>query len=78
MGAIKISKLTEKYQATVPEEVRTLLKLKKGDHIAFEVMDDQSVVLRKAQTSDLEWAKAIQGTLSEWASTNDEKAYRDL
>ena len=78
MGAIKASKLTEKYQATVPAEVRKALKLLKGDHIAFEVLADDTVVVRKASQSDLEWSRALEGTLSEWASPNDEKAYRDL
>ena len=78
MGAIKLSKLTEKYQATVPDEIRKVLKLTKGDHITFEIMKDQTVVLRKATQVDLDWAHAIQDTLSEWASPQDERAYRDL
>jgi AbrB family looped-hinge helix DNA binding protein len=78
MGAIKVSKLTEKYQATVPAEIRKALKLVKGDHITFEVLDDLSVVVRKASRSDQEWSRALEGTLNEWSSAHDERAYRDL
>ena len=42
------SKLTKKYQATVPEVVRKKLKLKAGDVIAFEI-DDETIKLRKAK-----------------------------
>ena len=42
-----ISKLTKKYQATVPEVVRKKLELNAGDAIAFEV-DKDIIKLRKA------------------------------
>ncbi len=71
------SKLTEKYQATVPEKVRQVLNLKKGDIIAFDIRK-KMVVLKKATVLDLQFAKSLEGTLSEWTSENDEKAYRDL
>ena len=78
MGAIKLSKLTEKYQATIPAEVRDALKLRKGDAVLFEIKDTDTVLIRKASPGDKEWAESIQNTLSEWKSANDEKAYRDL
>ena len=72
-----ISKLTKKYQATVPEVVRRKLKLKAGDVIAFEI-DDETIKLRKAQPIDIEFSSALVPTLSEWESQNDEEAYNDL
>jgi AbrB family looped-hinge helix DNA binding protein len=71
------SKLTKKYQATIPEPVRKLLHLKTGDEIAFDIEDDD-VHLRKARPLDLAFAKSIEGTLTEWATEADEEAYRDL
>jgi AbrB family looped-hinge helix DNA binding protein len=71
------SKLTRKYQATIPEPVRALLKLQAGDAIAFDVDGDQ-VRLRKARTMDLAFAQAVEGTLGEWNSEADEAAWRDL
>jgi len=71
------SKLTTKYQATIPEPVRQLLHLQAGDSVAFDIEDD-TVQLRKTRPVDLVFAQSLEGTLTEWASTADEEAYRDL
>lgn len=72
-----ISKLTRKYQATIPAPVRDVLRLKAGDSIAFEIEDEQ-IRLRKARPIDLEFSGALEGTLDEWSRPEDEEAYRDL
>ena len=72
-----ISRLTTKYQATVPAAVRESLGLKAGDAVQFEITPD-GVVLTKATDQDLEFARSLTGTLSEWSSAADEGAYRDL
>jgi AbrB family looped-hinge helix DNA binding protein len=71
------SKLTKKYQATIPEPVRRLLHLEAGDAIAFDI-EDNDVRLRKARSVDLAFTKSLEGTLNEWSSEADEEAYRDL
>lgn len=71
------SKLTSKYQATIPEPVRRVLHLQAGDAIAFDIEQDQ-IRLRKARPVDLAFAHALEGTLSEWQSGADEEAYREL
>lgn len=71
------SKLTEKYQATIPLDVRKVLGLKKGDIVAFDIGRGE-VRLRRATTVDLAYAQALSGTLSEWDSKADERAFRDL
>lgn len=35
-------------------------------------------MIHKATQVDVEFARAIEGTLSEWLSTNDEEAYSEL
>ena len=72
-----ISKLTTKYQATIPKEIRELLHLHKGDHLRFDV-DGDVVTLHRAQPLDLAYLQGVEGTLSEWLSDADEEAYRDL
>ncbi|MFC1838956.1 AbrB/MazE/SpoVT family DNA-binding domain-containing protein [Thermodesulfobacteriota bacterium] len=72
-----VSKLTKKYQATVPEAVRAKLNLKAGDVIAFEI-ENEAVKVRKARSIDIEFSSALVPTLSEWNSQNDEEAYNDL
>ena len=71
------SKLTKKYQATIPEPVRRLLHLEAGDAIAFDIKGN-GVQLRKARPVDIAFAHALEETLNEWASETDEEAYRDL
>ena len=78
MEAIITSKLTTKSQATIPGKIRKILGLHPGDSVAFEVNDDRKVLIRKATPIDFEFTRALEGTLSEWSSKNDEEAYRDL
>ncbi len=71
------SKLTRKYQATIPAPVRSLLHLEAGDTIAFDI-DKDRVNIRKARPLDLAFAGAVESSLEEWGSEKDEEAYRDL
>ena len=72
------SKLTAKSQATIPEKIRKVLNLKPGDSVAFEMGENNKVSIRKATPIDFEFALAVEATLTEWTSKNDEEAYRDL
>ncbi|MEP4485974.1 MAG: type II toxin-antitoxin system PrlF family antitoxin [Halioglobus sp.] len=72
-----ISKLTRKYQATIPAAVREALNLQAGDSVCFEI-DDGQVAVRKSQPADLDYLKGVEETLSEWASEADEQAYANL
>lgn len=71
------SKVTTKYQATIPLEVREKLGIRQGDMVAFD-LENGVVKLRRVVPSDVEYIRALAGTLSEWSSENDEEAYRDL
>ena len=72
-----VSRLTSKYQATIPLAVRAALGIKKGDAVAFELENGQ-VRLTRATPRDLAFAQAVEGTLSEWNSAADDEAYRGL
>ena len=72
-----VSKVTTKYQTTIPLEVREKLGIQQGDMVAFE-LENGAVRLRRVVPLDVEYAKALVGTLSEWSSENDEEAYRGL
>lgn len=43
------SKLTVKCQAGIPKEVREILNLKGGDHIVFEVDEENNITLKKGK-----------------------------
>ncbi|SDP83322.1 type II toxin-antitoxin system PrlF family antitoxin [Phyllobacterium sp. OV277] len=69
------SKMTSKAQTTIPQAVRTALKLKPGDEIAYQI-EDGRVILMRTETgavSDDPFA-----TFSEWDSDADRNAYADL
>jgi len=71
------SKLTSKYQTTIPEPVRKILHLDAGDSLAFDI-DEGQVQLRKANPIDVAFTQSIESTLEEWVSEADELAYHDL
>lgn len=77
MSRTATSRLTRKYQATIPGPVREALHLEAGDTVAFEI-DGQQIRLRKASPVDLVFTRALEGTLSEWSGEADEEAYREL
>ena len=53
------------------------LHLGPGDVIAFDIKDD-GIYVRKARPTDLLFAKALEGTMSEWESAADEEAFRSF
>ena len=71
------SKVTQKYQATIPQAVRNKLAIEKGDRVIFEI-EDEKVVLKKLSPLDWEYLESVSATLSEWSSEADEEAYSDL
>lgn len=73
-----VSKLTSKYQTTVPSAIREALLLRKGDSLAFEVGEDGKVTVRKAVPLDEAFSRALGSTLAEWDSGADDEAYHDL
>ena len=70
-----IGKLTTKSRTTIPQPVRTALRLAAGDALAYRI-DGQRVVLTKAKTSRKK-DDPIR-TFREWGSEADAKAYSML
>lgn len=75
---LAFAKITAKGQTTIPQDVRTALKVAPGDLIAWDVGADDTATVRRVQAMDLEYLRAVEGTLSEWNSAADEEAYRGL
>ena len=71
------SKVTQKYQATIPQAIREKLAIEKGDRVIFEI-EDEKVVLKKISSLDWEYLESLSAILGEWSSEADEEAYRDL
>jgi bifunctional DNA-binding transcriptional regulator/antitoxin component of YhaV-PrlF toxin-antitoxin module len=73
-----LGKITSKSQTTIPREVREALHVGAGDFIVWELSNDGSARVRKAQALARDYLRALEGTLTEWSSPADEEAYRGL
>jgi antitoxin PrlF len=75
---METSRLTAKYQATVPADVRAALGLKAGDTVAWDVVDGTARV-RKLAALDVLFLKGVEANLAEeWLSAEDRAAFDDL
>lgn len=72
-----ISKVTSKYQATIPQGVREFLGVRQGDAVQYRI-ERGEVKLRRVTTPDLAYLAAVEKTLIEWDSAADNDAFRDL
>lgn len=73
---LAVAKITAKGQTTIPRAVRRALEVSAGDMIAWEVGTDGTATVRRVQPLDLDYLRAVAGTLGEWAGAADEEAYR--
>lgn len=73
-----IAKITAKGQTTIPAGIREGLHVAPGDALIWELQDDGTARVRRVQPLDVEYLRAIEGTLTEWATREDEEAYRGL
>ena len=75
----QLAKLSHKGQITVPAEVRKRLQLKAGDTLAWEVLEDGKISVQRVDGPlDTGYLAALNDTLSEWNSAEDDEAYRKL
>lgn len=75
---MKNMRITSKFQTTIPKNIRSALNIHIGDSVVFEVVDKQTVIIKKADPEDAAYAKALRNTLSEWDSKFDDEAFDDL
>lgn len=69
------SRLTTKAQTTIPQPIRSALRLKEGDELVYQI-EGERVILSKAQRKKA--AEDPFHTFSEWDSAADKKAYANL
>ncbi len=71
------SRLSSKGQVTLPKQVRKTLGAQPGDLIVYEV-EEGTVQIRRLDPLDAAFHAALSSTLEEWATPEDEEAFRDL
>ena len=72
---MQTSKITSKAQITLPRKVREVLGAKTGDLIVYEV--EGVVRLKRLEPFDAAFHHALSSTLDEWATEEDEEAFRE-
>ena len=75
---VTVAKITAKGQTTIPQDVRAALHVGPGDFIAWDVADDGRATVRRVQPIDVEYLRAVEGTLGEWSGAADDEAYGEL
>jgi antitoxin PrlF len=75
---MEVSKVTSKFQATVPADVRAALGIKAGDTLAWSIRDGVATV-RLLPDNLKGWDPMTWLSLAdEWLSPEDEEAFREL
>ncbi len=74
---VELARITARGQTTIPKRIREAAGLRKGDVLAFDLVGDQLRV-RKVMKPPDEYLRAVQDTMHEWNSKEDEIAWRDL
>ena len=77
-GVRAVATLTSKGQMTIPKVIREKLAAVAGDRFVWEFGADGVVTVAKVEPPDLQHLRALQSTLEEWSSPEDEEAYRDF
>jgi len=72
-----VSKVTVKYQSTIPREVREFLGVRQGDAVEYRI-EQGEVKLKRVTTPDSEYLAAVEKTLTEWDNAADDDAFKDL
>jgi len=73
-----VAKITTKGQTTIPAGIREALQVTPGDSLVWEMQPDGTARVRRLHPLDVEYLKAVEGTLTEWATREDEEAYGGL
>lgn len=77
VAAVQISRVSSKGQVTLPKKVREAIGVGPGDAVAYDVSKGV-ITLRRVEPIDLAFHAAIESTLAEWGSKEDDEAYGDL
>ncbi len=71
------SKLSSKGQITIPKEIREAIGLEPGETVAYEVHNGV-ITLKHIEPFDAAFHAALSNTLDEWATSEDEEAFRGI
>ncbi len=73
---MRASRLSAKGQVTIPKELRESVGLQPGDMVGYEV-NNGVISLTRIEPFDAAFHAALSDTLDEWATPEDDEAFRD-
>ena len=76
---MEFSKITARGQTTIPKRIREAANLREGDVLGFEI-EGNHLAVRKVgpRVSGDGYLPGLSEVMEEWASPEDEEAWRDL
>ena len=74
---MRASRLSAKGQVTIPKELRESIGLQPGDMVGYEVKNGV-ISLTRIEPFDAAFHATLSDTLDEWATPEDDEAFRDL
>jgi len=75
---VAIGTVSEEGYLALPPEIRAALAVEPGDLVEWKVTGEGRIELSRAAALDGAHLHALQGTLQEWETVEDEEAYRGL
>ncbi len=75
---MELARVTAKGQATIPKRIREAANIREGDMLSFDVDSNSRIIIKRIEPAVNKELLALQETLTEWNSPQDEEAWRDL
>ena len=75
---MELARVTAKGQATIPKRIREAAHIREGDMLAFDLDGNNRIIIRRIESTIDSELIALQETLSEWNSPEDNEAWRGL
>lgn len=75
---MELARVTAKGQATIPKRIREAAHIREGDMLSFDVDSNSRIIIKRIEPAVNKEFLALQETLTEWNSPQDEEAWRDL
>ena len=75
---MELARVTAKGQATIPKRIREAAHIREGDMLAFDLDSNNRITIKRIDAPIDHELSALQETLSEWNSPQDDEAWRDL
>jgi bifunctional DNA-binding transcriptional regulator/antitoxin component of YhaV-PrlF toxin-antitoxin module len=75
---LEVSVRANAVRVTIPKQIRSVLGIEPGDFVEYAIRADNVVTLKRVERFDVEFHQALESTLDEWQTAEEEEAFRDL